>query len=152
MKNILVDAPTGAQELIQIDASGGYFDPARIVWNEWADGALPAITLGGMVRSDGTLSFSQTRMDQHTAAIRPPIPQSVTRRQARQALLLAGLLDNVQPALDAITDATQRRLMQIEWDDSQEFHRQRPALLGLAAALGLNSAQIDQLFITAATL
>lgn len=82
----------------------------------------------------------------------PPIPQSVTRRQARQALLLAGLLDNVQPALDAIPDATQRRLMQIEWDDSQEFHRNRPALLALAGALGLNSSQIDQLFITAAGL
>lgn len=84
----------------------------------------------------------------------PPvrIPSSVTRRQARQALLLAGLLDNVQPALDAIPDATQRRLMQIEWDDSQEFHRNRPALLALAGALGLNSSQIDQLFITAAGL
>lgn len=80
------------------------------------------------------------------------LPQSVTRRQARQALLLAGLLDNVQPALDAIPDATQRRLMQIEWDDSQEFHRNRPALLALAGALGLNSSQIDQLFITAAGL
>ena len=89
---------------------------------------------------------------QQAADSAPRVPQSVTRRQARQALFLAGLLDNVQPALDAIPDATQRRLMQIEWDDSQEFHRNRPALLALAGALGLNSSQIDQLFITAAGL
>lgn len=80
------------------------------------------------------------------------VPQEVTRRQAKQALALAGLLANVQPAIDAIKNPTQRALMQIEWDDSQVFQRNRPALLGLAAALGLNSTQLDSLFIQAATL
>jgi hypothetical protein len=87
---------------------------------------------------------------------RPPavvtVPQEVTRRQARQALLLAGILPNVQPAIDAIADATQRGLIQIEWDDSQTFQRHRPALLQLAAALGLSSAQLDELFIQASKL
>lgn len=80
------------------------------------------------------------------------VPQSVTRRQARQALRLAGVLDMVQPAIDAIPDPMQRGLMQDEWDDSQTFERQRPALLQLAGALGLTSAQVDQLFVTAAGL
>lgn len=151
MSKLLVNAPSGAQELKEVGPGGSYFDASRVVWDEREDGPMPEITLGGMVRSGGSLVFDQARMDQHTAAIRV-VPQSVTRRQARQALLLAGLLDNVQPALDAIPDATQRRLMQIEWDDSQEFHRNRPALLALAGALGLNSSQIDQLFITAAGL
>lgn len=82
----------------------------------------------------------------------PQVPASVTRRQARQALLLAGLLDSVQPAIDAIPDATQRGLAQIEWDDSQEFERNRPMLISLATAIGLTSEQIDELFITAAGL
>ena len=82
----------------------------------------------------------------------PPVPKSVTRRQARQALLLAGLLSQVQPAIDAIPDATMRSLVQIEWDDSNEFDRDRPALIGLATALGMTSAQLDQLFITASKL
>lgn len=151
MNTLLVDAPSGAQERIEVGDGGGYFDPSLIVWNVAVDGPLPSITLGGMVRNGSALVFSQTRMDQHTAAIRF-VPKSVTRRQARQALLLAGILDDVQPALDAIPDATQRGLMQIEWDDSQEFHRNRPALLALASALGLTSEQIDELFITAATL
>lgn len=82
----------------------------------------------------------------------PGIPQEVTRRQARQALLLGGLVDKVQPAIDAIADPTQRALMQIEWEDSQTFQRSRPALISLATALGLDDAQLDALFIKADTL
>lgn len=81
-----------------------------------------------------------------------PVPASVTRRQARQALLLAGLLDEVQPAIDAIPDSVQRRMAQIEWDDSQEFFRDRPLLIMLATAIGLDAGALDQLFITAAGL
>lgn len=82
----------------------------------------------------------------------PPVPPEVTRRQAKQALLLAGILGAVQGAIDAIPDATQRSLAQIEWDDSQAFERNRPILITLAGALGLTSGQLDELFITAAGL
>jgi len=82
----------------------------------------------------------------------PHVPHSVTRRQARQALLLAGLLSQVQPAIDAITNPTMRALTEIEWNDSLHFERDRPALIGLATALGMTSAQLDQLFITASKL
>lgn len=81
-----------------------------------------------------------------------PVPQSVTRRQARQALLIAGLLDDVQLAIDAIPDATQRRLAQIEWEDSLEFLRDRPLVIQIGAALGLDAAGLDQMFVNAASL
>lgn len=81
-----------------------------------------------------------------------PVPQAVTRRQAKQALLLAGLLADIQPAIDAIPDATQRALIQIEWDDSQVFERDRPALIALAGALGLDGNDLDGLFRTASAL
>lgn len=80
------------------------------------------------------------------------IPQSVTRRQARQALLLAGVLGSVQSAIDGIADPVQRGMAQIEWDDSQAFERNRPLLIALGTALGLDSAELDQLFVTAAGL
>lgn len=80
------------------------------------------------------------------------VPASVTRRQAKQALLLNGLLANVQPAIDAIPDAAQRTMIQIEWDDSQEFERDRPALIALGSALGLTGVQLDNLFIEASQL
>lgn len=86
------------------------------------------------------------------AAQKARVPQSVTRRQARQALLLAGLLDNVQPAIDSIADPVQRSMAQIEWDDSQQFERKRPLLISLAAALGLGEEALDNLFIQAAQL
>ena len=82
----------------------------------------------------------------------PNVPQSVTRRQAKQALLLAGLLPNVQTIIDAIPDATQKAMVQLEWDESLTFERNRPLLISLATSLGLDSDGLDQLFITANTL
>lgn len=82
----------------------------------------------------------------------PMVPQVVTRRQARQALLLADKLHLVQPAIDAIADPLQRGMVQIEWDDSQTFERQRPTLITLATALGMDDAELDALFTHAATL
>lgn len=82
-------------------------------------------------------------------AAAPTIPQSVTRRQAKQALLLQGLLANVQPAINAILDVQQRGLMQIEWDDSQEFVRSRQSLIQIGAAIGLDAAGLDALFVQA---
>ena len=80
------------------------------------------------------------------------VPRSVTRRQARQALLLRGKLALVQPAIDAIPDATQRGLMQIEWDDSLSFDRDRPSLIAIGAAIGYDSLGLDDVFVFAATL
>lgn len=85
----------------------------------------------------------------------PPVngvPQEVTRRQARQALILSGKFGLVQPAIDSILDVTQRALMQSEWDDSQTFQRQRPSLIQMAAAIGLTDADLDALFVQAAAL
>lgn len=79
-------------------------------------------------------------------------PQVVTRRQARQALLLAGRLQDVQPAIDAIANPVQRGMVQIEWDDSQEFQRTRPTLIALATAIGMTAQDLDALFTQAAQL
>lgn len=108
-------------------------------------GAIPAQDAGiGWSYSGGVFTAP--------AAPAPVVPASVTRRQARQALLLAGLLDSVDPAIAAIADPTERAMAQIEWQDSQDFERHRPLLVSLATALGLDSAALDQLFITASTL
>lgn len=77
---------------------------------------------------------------------------SVTRRQAKQQLLIAGHLTNVQPAIDDIEDSTERALVQIYWDDATVFERAHPNLINLGNALGLTDEQIDQLFVDAAKL
>lgn len=76
----------------------------------------------------------------------------VTRRQARQALLLAGYLDDIPNLISNIEDDTQRRLAQIEWEDATEFERYNPTVLLIAQGLGLTDTQLDELFAHAATL
>lgn len=54
--------------------------------------------------------------------------------------------------IDAITDPLQRALTQNAWDRAATFERQNPVLLSLASALGMSDAQLDALFVQAATL
>lgn len=150
MTQILVNTPSGAQELVDVGPGGGYFDTGRVLWDERTDGPLPAITLGGMVRQGNALVFSQARKDQHDAAL-VVVPREVTMRQARQALILAGLDEAVEAALAAMP-GTPGKLARAEWERSQTVQRNRPLVLQMGTALGLTSAQLDQLFITASQL
>lgn len=79
------------------------------------------------------------------------IPLQVTMRQATQALILAGLDDDVETMLGQMP-GVEGKLARAEWGKSQVVERNRPLVLQLGAALGLDEAAIDQLFITAATL
>ena len=107
------------------------------------------LALDGVELVEGACHARYTLVALTPDQLRALVPAKVTRRQARQALLLAGLLDQVQPAINAIPDPQLRGMAQIEWDDSQEFERNRPLLIQLGAALGLDSAALDQLFIAA---
>jgi hypothetical protein len=82
----------------------------------------------------------------------PGVPKSAPRKQARQALVLAGLYEQAIAAIAAIPDAQQRLLAQIEWDDSPAYERQSPLVRQVGAALGLSDEQIDNLFVTASTI
>lgn len=74
---------------------------------------------------------------------------SVSRFQARAALHLAGLLDQVQALMDnPATDP----LARLAWQDAQEFRRSSPTVLSMGAALGMTDPQLDQLFTQAATI
>lgn len=77
------------------------------------------------------------------------VPEKVTARQAVQALISVNKLHLVQPAIDAIADPVQRAMVQAEWDKSQDFERNRPTLIALATAIGLDATGLDALFIVA---
>jgi hypothetical protein len=81
-----------------------------------------------------------------------PVPASVTRRQAREALLNVGLLDDVEMIIGSIEDATERKRAEIYWLDSVAFERANPMLAQIASAVGLTEAEIDDLFRQAAAL
>ena len=77
----------------------------------------------------------------------PTVPQSVSRFQARAALHLAGYL----PAVEALmTNEATPMLARLAWQDALTFERHSPTVLGMGAALGLDDAAIDALFVTAA--
>ncbi len=76
-----------------------------------------------------------------------PVPTSVTMRQARLALLAAGLLDSVETAITAAGVAAK-----IEWDYATEVQRSSGLVPAMATALGMTEAQIDALFVAASTL
>jgi hypothetical protein len=75
---LLVNTPTGEQQVIEVGEGGGYFNESLIIWDERTDGPLPAITLGGMVRNGTSLAFNQAQKDSHDAAISAQIDPKLT--------------------------------------------------------------------------
>lgn len=78
---------------------------------------------------------------------RNPVPQRVTMRQARLALLNAGLLDDVEVVI-----AAAGREAQLEWEYAAVVDRSNPAVAIAQQQKALTDAQIDDLFREAAKL
>lgn len=79
------------------------------------------------------------------------VPERVTMRQARLALLQAGVYGNIPAILDSFP-LQQRVAAQIEWEYALFVSRNSTLVNTLGAALGLTQNQLDQLFITAASI
>ena len=73
-------------------------------------------------------------------------PNSISKLQAKLQLLEVGLLDKAEDIIK------QDRTAEIYWTDSQNFYRNDPILLGIAAALNLTDTQLDELFMEASKL
>jgi len=103
---------------------------------------------------DAPPDFDPAQLTQYSVgeggAITRAIPP-VTMRQARLALLGAGLLGTVESGINDLPEP-QKSAARIVWEYSGEVQRNNPVVAQLAATLGLSSAQIDALFIGAAAL
>ena len=75
----------------------------------------------------------------------PPVPDAVTARQARLALIGAGVLSQVEGALAAIP-GVEGEAARIEWEYALEIRRDSPLIGALAPMLGLGDEQVDDLF------
>lgn len=82
----------------------------------------------------------------------PAVPASVSMFQARAALLDAELLDAVQSALDGMPEGTPKRRAMLAWDYAQTVDRDSQFTAMLAAALDLDDAALDRLFVAAAAI
>lgn len=77
----------------------------------------------------------------------PPAVLAVTMRQARLALLGAGMLDDVEAAIAAAPPA-----VRIEWEYATQIERASPLVAAIAAELDLDAPALDALFAAAAQL
>jgi hypothetical protein len=78
------------------------------------------------------------------------IPQEVTQRQFRLALLQSGSSpEEVQTIINNIPDPAQKAAAQIEWDYATGIKRNHPLVSTFALALNKTEEEVDQLFITA---
>lgn len=56
MAKMIVNAPNGEQQLIDIEVGGSYFDESLVVWDERKDGKLPDdIVIGSMAKEGNDL-------------------------------------------------------------------------------------------------
>lgn len=88
--------------------------------------------------------------ERRAAALIPVVPVRVDRLQARLALIHAGKWDLIQPAIDAISDPTERAVAQAYFEDAKYWYRNDAFVLMLGPSIGLSNADMDALFIAAA--
>lgn len=113
----------------------------------WSSAPLPTIPEGQFAQLNGDAwRIVDTR---HTPA--PPVPRSVSARQARLALHNAGLLADVEAAIVAMVEPD-RTAVTIEWEYATTVERDSAWVNTLSTALGLTAEQLDDLFRVGSTL
>lgn len=81
-----------------------------------------------------------------------PTPKSVSSRQFRLALYNANKLILFDTAINSVTPQSEKDKVLIEWEYSSSFARSTQWLIDAATASGMNSADLDALFIAASSL
>jgi hypothetical protein len=87
--------------------------------------------------------------------VSPPVivPETISARQVRLWLLQNGiLLNQVEDAINTITDPLLRESTRVEWEYAPYIERNHPLIESLAQYLGLTPEQIDQGFVIASQL
>jgi len=122
-------------------------DDSAAVWRAVEDNSV--IERFGFTRAN----FPGAVAPELPAYVPPPsdVPQAVTMRQARLALLGAGLLSQVNAAIASMSGA-EGEAARIEWEYAQEVRRDSALAQSLVPALGMNEAGLDALFTAAAAL
>ena len=160
IKFTYVDAITGISIASEPAANGPVFPPVAGLEFVWArESAYPTDVPeffgtcpdDADTQVDGVLGvylqadWETMREDEMRA--RNPVPSQVTMRQARLALLSAGLLDDVEAVISAAG-----RAAQLEWEYAAVVDRSNPAVAAVQQQQGMTDAQIDDLFREAAKL
>jgi hypothetical protein len=80
-------------------------------------------------------------------------PETVTRRQLRQALILSDFdLTIIDNFINSVEDEKERLILDNYWNASTEFERNHPILIDFSNKLNFTTEQTNDLFILANTL
>jgi hypothetical protein len=81
------------------------------------------------------------------------VPETVTRRQLRQALILSDFdLTIIDSFINSVEDEKERLILDNYWNASTEFERNHPILIDFSNKLDFTTEQTNNLFILANTL
>ena len=78
------------------------------------------------------------------------VPQQITRAQGKATLIKTGRWSAILAYVETISDPTEKAMAQVALHDTLNWERTSPTVLQAAAALGMTSAELDELFISAA--
>lgn len=107
---------------------------------------------GDMTAIEAPADFDASALERYQVVdgqVQLIVPQSVSRLQARLALIAADLWTQV---VDYFELDERTAIEQAFWEDAQIWRRDNAALIAAAVALGLDDAALDQLFTDAAAL
>lgn len=122
-----------------------------------ADKKLPILFKGAITSRPSELaagnrfSWDDGLGDWVRSPIPLPVPESITAWQAQAALKLTPfgdgtLYDAVVAALAALPDGSEKVVAQTAFEKDAKFVRSSPTIAAIAGALGIDGAQIDDLF------
>lgn len=98
---------------------------------------------------DGATLIGNTVDPDALTPVLVPVPEEVTRFQARAALHLSGLLSTVEAVM---TNEQTPVLTRLAWVDALSFRRHSPAVVGMAQTFGWSDSEVDDLFRLAQTI
>lgn len=78
---------------------------------------------------------------------KPTVPNQISSRQIRLALIAAGKdPDAIAAAINQIEDEAQRKSAIIEWEYASHVERQHPMIAVVGALLGMTESEVDAIF------
>ena len=146
MAKLLITHPSGEQMVITVDASGSYFDPNAVLWDERERGQLPNdIELGKMQLIGGNLIKAATVLEEHANAVyQKNLPIEVPIACALEALVDAGLYGAVEAYFSA------RPMEEKIWfERATSVNKYNKYVQQVKVQFGWTDEQLDQLFIAA---
>ena len=106
-----------------------FSQPKPSPYCEWVDGEWQ------------DLETEEDKKQRYLASLRP-----LTRRQFMLTLVEYGLDDDIAAAINAIEDEKQRKIINIEFNNSQTFERFSDSVLFMCSLVGLEETRVNELW------